>query len=222
MNEQTNQPGEDGRPCSGRSRQRKVVVGLLGGLGAGKTTVGTLLGDLGAEVISADRIVHRFLEDPGVRRQIARVLRCRLPADGSRLRAYLAERIFSSEEDRRAVEAVLHPLVDDVLRKRLAGTKARVVVLDVPLLLEAGMDQYCDLLIFVDAPEQVRRERVAAARSWPHEQFDARQKAQLSVEEKKQHCDVVIDNSRTLEETREQVERLWRKLMRMVRGGHEE
>jgi dephospho-CoA kinase len=87
-----------------------------------------------------------------------------------------------------------------------------VAVLDAPLLLEAGWDELCGALVFVDAPRPLRRQR-ALTRGWTEEQFESREAAQLSVDEKRRRADFAIDNGGDEEDTREQVRRLWPRLL---------
>ena len=193
---------------------RRRTIGLLGGIGSGKTTVGGLFQDLGADLVSADEIVHRLLRQEGVRKRLAAALGCPLPRGDRALRRFLAERIFRAAEDRRRVEGVLHPLVDREIRRRLARrATAPAVVLDVPLLLEAGMTHYCDTLVFVQAPGTVRLSRVEEARGWKPAEVRAREHAQASLAAKRAASDWLIDNGDGLDATRAQVAELWESLV---------
>jgi len=191
-----------------------IVVGLLGGIGSGKSTVGRIFRELGAEVIEADGLVHRFLREPRVRRRLAAALGVGLPEETSRLRRVLARRVFSSERERKLVEEVLHPLVEHEIRERLKKVRpGAVVVLDVPLLVEAGLDRYCSRFVFVDAPESVRAERVHLSRGWRPEEFRAREGAQMELTQKRSLADWIIDNGHDPAATREQVESVWSDLL---------
>jgi dephospho-CoA kinase len=191
------------------------VIGLLGGIGAGKTTVAELFGELGAEVVCADAIVHRLLQERRVRARLSRALASELPADDTALRRALAGRIFGCAEDRRRVEAVLHPLVDREIRRRLGQRRTggpAAVVLDVPLLLEADMAGYCDTLVFIAAPRRERFARVRRSRNWSAAQAHARERVQRGLREKRKVSDWIIDNGKSLARTRGQVRRIWESL----------
>jgi dephospho-CoA kinase len=116
--------------------------------------------------------------------------------------------VFGSLAARRRVERVLHPLVERAIRRRIRASRRRVVVLDVPLLIEAGMREYCHRLVFVEAPRRERRARTAA-RGWTAREFAARERAQLSLAAKRAASDAIIDNGKGLAHTRAQVLGIW-------------
>ncbi len=188
------------------------VIGLLGGVAAGKTLVAQQLARLGAGVLDADRAGHAVLEQPEVIQAIRRrwgpdVLDSRGKVD----RNQLAQRVFGNKEELKHLEAITHPKIAQLLQqqaRQLVQQGASALVLDAPLLLRAGWDRWCDVLVFVDAPEEVRAAR-AAARGWSTEQFRRREAAQEPLEEKRRRAHVVIDNSGPPERTREQVEQFW-------------
>lgn len=194
------------------ARDKRIVIGLLGGIGAGKTTVARLFGEFGAEVVAADALVHGFLRRPAVRRRIEEALDLTLSHDDTALRRQLAERVFTRDEDRGRLEAILHPLVEDEIRRRVRRPGAGILVLDVPLLLEAHMEGYCDRLLFVTTPERKRLRRVARSRNWSTAEVRARQKGQLPLPDKEAAADWTIDNGSRLEETRAQIHEIVRRL----------
>ena len=177
------------------------TIGLLGGIASGKSRVAQLLVDHGAAIIDADQAAHEALDDAGVRQ----ALRQRwgddpFDSNGMLVRRKVAERVFGAEpelaQERRFLEGLIHPKVRQLLTAELAELASqgqRVVVLDIPLLIEAGWAKDCDLLIFVDAPEAARRER-AAKRGWDRNELSWREAAQLPIKEKRAHADVVIEN----------------------------
>lgn len=167
-----------------------VVVGLVGRIAAGKSTVARALAARGAEVIDADRIAHDVLDEPDTRSAVVRrfgagVLR----ADGRVDRAALARIVFGSTPEAGTALAALENLVHPRVRERIAaaldglrdeaataGDARRVVVLDVPLLVQAGWDERCDRIVLVECDEQVRRARMAA-RGWTTEHQEKRDAA---------------------------------------------
>ena len=186
-----------------------IVIGLLGGVGSGKSRVReALAARCSAEVIDADALGHQVLREPEVRRAIAERFGERvLDAEGWIRRGELAKIVFddsqSGREQLRWLESVTHPLISARMSEQLEAARAagkRCVVLDAPVLLKAGWDRFCDHLLFVDAPWERRRERVSA-RGWSEEELRRREAAQESLEYKRSRCDTVIDNGGSWEDT---------------------
>lgn len=197
----------------GPQRPRGFVLGLLGGISAGKTTVAALFADKGADVLSADAIVHRHLARRALRARLARRLGVALPAALPDFKAALARIIFASVRARRKAERVLHPLVDAEIRRRLRRARgARLIVFDVPLLLETRMSRYCDALAFVHAPAAARAARAAKARGWTARELRVREQCQAPLPRKRAASRWRIDNGRGLDATRRQVARIWHEL----------
>ncbi|MBI4259319.1 MAG: dephospho-CoA kinase [Actinobacteria bacterium] len=190
-----------------------LLVGLTGGLGSGKSTVSGLLEERGAVVFDADVLSRRAVE-PGTRghsRVVDRFGAEVLARDGSIDRAALAARVFADPEARLALEAIVHPEVFRLLREGLAplaGTD-RIVVFDAPLLVEAGLQEACDVVVLVTAPREQQVARVVAARGMTEEAAEERIAAQLPDEEKARVADVVIANDGTVEELGARVDALW-------------
>jgi dephospho-CoA kinase len=194
-------------------RTVKPVVGLVGGIGSGKSLVAQLLAEQGGAVIDADHLGHEALRQPEVREQIvARWGTGVLREDGSVNRRAVAAIVFADPAERRALEALVFPWIERGIRAALAEAdrdpRVRFVVLDAAILLETGWREVCDLVVFVDAPRAVRLGRLAAQRGWTEADVAARERAQFPLEEKKARADVVIDNSGDPAQTRRQVEQL--------------
>ena len=164
-----------------------IVIGVVGRIAAGKSTVARLLGDLGAEVLDADRIAHEVLDELEVRGEIAKHFGAEaLDAEGRVRRPMLAGLVFGPTEPHRAaletLEAIVHPRVRRRIEVRLAAIRGAgnagdaVVVLDVPLLIQAGWDGLCDRLLLVECEDQERQRRLAE-RGWTVEQQTARERA---------------------------------------------
>ena len=166
-----------------------IVVGVVGRIGAGKSTVARLLAAHGATVVDADRIAHEVLEEPDVIRDIVTRFGPEVLDEAGRVRrAALAGRVFGPSDaqaaDLRALEGIVHPRVRERIETILAAARAaapaaaapRVVVLDVPLLMQAGWDAICDRLLHVECAEAVRQARLDA-RGWPVAQRAARERA---------------------------------------------
>jgi dephospho-CoA kinase len=200
------------------------VVGLTGGIGSGKSTVGGMLRELGAVLIDADAIVHE-LQAPGtpMLRAIAEAFGPEvIDARGALDRKALAARVFSDAEARRRLGAIVHPPTIAEMGRRLAAAQAAgapLVVLDIPLLLEgkktgtgSAVAFPFEAVIVAWVPEEVAVARAAARDGASVDEIRARVRAQLSLDEKRAMADHVIDNSGTPEETRRQVRALYEQL----------
>ncbi len=180
-------------------------VGLTGGLGSGKSTALAALQRLGAVTLSTDAVVHELYASDGVRNAVVQRWGPGVAPGGSVDRDVIAKRAFASAEERSWLEGLIWPLVGQrVLEFRAAATEAapppRAVVVETPLLFEAGLEGIYDATIAVVAPEEVRAAR-AAARG--HEAVDERAKRQLSQEEKAARASYVVDNRGTVAELEE-------------------
>ena len=189
------------------------TLGLIGGIGSGKSTVASLFARLGAGVVDADAIGHRVLTRP----EVKETLRERWGNDvflsnGELDRKAVAATVFTQTEDgNRKLEFLTdltHPLIqsdiaEELHRLELAGTA--IAVLDAALLLETDWKTGVDRIVFVDAPRNIRLQRILQ-RNWTETQLDAREAMQLPLEFKKSLADWIIDNSRTMEETLHQIE----------------
>jgi dephospho-CoA kinase len=200
------------------------VIGLTGGIGSGKSTVAALLREFGAVVIDADAIVHE-LQAPGspMLRAIAEAFGPEvIDASGALDRKALAARVFSDPAARQRLGAIVHPPTIAEMGRRLAEARARgarVVVLDIPLLLEGRKEGTgsavafpFDAVVVAWVPEEVAVARASARDGATPDEIRARLRAQLSLDEKRAMADHVIDNSGTPEETRRQVHALYERL----------
>jgi len=198
-------------PAAGRGR-RALVVGLVGGIGAGKSAVARAMGELGFVVIDSDREAKAALDRPEVRDELVRWWgKGVLGAEGRVDRKVVAGIVFADAAERRRLEALVHPLVKatraELVRRAAAEGKPGVVV-DAPLLIEAGSDAECDAVVFVDAPRERRLERVRATRGWDEAELTRREAAQLPLEAKRARADAVVLNDADPATLRRRVEAL--------------
>ncbi|MSR45602.1 MAG: dephospho-CoA kinase [Planctomycetes bacterium] len=186
---------------------RPIVIGLLGGIASGKSVARRVLTVAGAAAVDADALAHAVLDLPEVRRALIErhgpaILRPE-PAGGEPPaldRAAVAAIVFANRDHLAHLESLVHPRVSRRLRQQveahLAAAEVPAVVLDVPLLLEqVASVEFCDLLLFVDAPFELRARRVAEHRGWTAAELERREKCQLELGEKQRRADVVFDNS---------------------------
>ena len=196
------------------------LIGLAGGVASGKSLIAEQLRRVGAAVISADKLAHEVLKYEEVKREARRRWGDGIfNADGQIDRVALAKIVFGPPPDGprelEILEQLTHPEVGRLAREeieRLNREKAcAAIVLDVPLLIEAGWNKFCDKIIFVDAPLQTRMKR-ALARGWTEDDFARREARQESLETKRGLADVVIDNSGSVESTQAQIEQFLQSL----------
>ena len=199
-----------------------LLVGLTGGIGSGKSTVARMLAARGAVVLDADAFARDAVAagTPGFRAVVERFGGDVVAPDGELDRAGLAAIVFADDEARRDLEAIVHP---EVRRRLLRSIEAHadaddIVVIDSPLLVEAGQGGSVQLLVVVTAPEEAQLERLAAGRGMSERDVRARMAAQMPLEEKAAKADVVLDNGGDLNDLERQVERLWRDLEARVRA----
>lgn len=194
------------------------IVGLTGGIASGKSTVSRFLAAAGARIIDADALARQVVEPgrPAFQAVVERFGADILKGDGTIDRDRLAAAVFADPAQRAALEGIIHPAVARAMAALLAEIEATapesVVVLDVPLLFEAGMEAGLDLVVVVDAPEAVQLERLMKRSGLSREEALARVRAQITMAEKRRRADVVIDNSGPLASTQSQVAALWRRL----------
>jgi dephospho-CoA kinase len=188
-----------------------IVVGLLGGIAGGKSTVAKLLAERGAAVLDADALAHRELEREEVRARIVRELGPEvLAADGRTIdRRALGERVFADRAALARLEAIVHPGVLAAFERALAAREgAPVLVFDAPLLVEAGALGRCDEVLFVDASREAREAR-ARARGWAPGEIERREARQLPLAEKRARASFVLRNDGDLGEAAAEVARFW-------------
>ncbi len=198
-----------------KEQARPIVIGLVGGIGAGKTAVAKALAQLGCIIIDSDRQAREALDLPAVRDQVVRWWgRNILSQDGKVNRKSVADIIFSDPTQRARLEGLVHPIVKST-RASLVGRAALEgkpgVVIDAPLLFEAGSNTECDAVIFIDAPLQARLARVKE-RGWDAAELARRERAQLTLEEKRARSDEVIVNDSDLAALNTKVEAVFNKL----------
>jgi dephospho-CoA kinase len=176
---------------------------------AGKSLVASQFAQLGCVVVDADLIAHELLRKPAIRRAIQkRFGDAVMDASGEVDRAALATRAFASQEDLEALESMVHP--ETCRRIKAAVEAARrtsvpAVVLDAALILEKGLDNLCGVVVYIRAPDEVRRTRARRSRGWDPSEVTRREAAQVSLKAKQDQADYVIDNSTSPDHTFEQV-----------------
>ena len=191
------------------------VIGLTGGIGAGKSLVADILSDLGARVIDADKVGHEVYA-PGTQGFAAVVEAFGgevVGTDGQIDRARLGEKVFGNAAELQKLTAIVHPLIRQMVDERIAAARrepeVRVVVLEAAILLDSGWDAVTDEVWVVVADAAVIRRRLAEARGLSEAEVDARAAKQMSDAERRSRADVLVENFGTAQELRSEVERIW-------------
>ncbi|MEI2641931.1 MAG: dephospho-CoA kinase [Candidatus Nanopelagicales bacterium] len=188
-------------------------IGLTGGIGSGKSTVAKMFAELGAHVIDADAVAREVVEPrtPGLAALVEEFGNGIL--DGDRLdRTSLAQIVFEDEGARTRLNAIIHPLIGARTAELIAALPPDAVFLhDVPLLVELHLENAYDLVVVVDAPDDVRVSRLVE-RGLTEDDARARIATQATREQRLAVADVVINNSGDLDQLREQVRSAWPKV----------
>ena len=191
------------------------MIGLTGTFGSGKSTVARMFEALGARVLDADQIAHETFRPENPLSEKVRALLGLPPGEPDRRR--IAAKVFADEALRRKLEALVHPYVFGRLREETERLKEGMVVLDVPLLFETGLDETCDRTVFVEAPREAIRTRLGA-KGYSDSDIESRQRAQMPAAEKKRCADFVVDNSGDPGRTQKQVEEIIKKIHHVSKG----
>jgi dephospho-CoA kinase len=189
------------------------VIGLTGGVGSGKSTVAEMLRELGATVIDADEAAHQAYAPgtPGFDAVVAEFGRD-FVRDGAIDRQKLGALVFNDEAALRRLNEIVHPLVREWMAARTAEAFERgdeIVIQDVPLLFENGLERLFSSVLLVYVPEDVQLERLVRGRGVPADRARAIITAQMPIEDKRRRAHHVVDNSGTVDQTRNQVEEVW-------------
>lgn len=193
------------------------IIGLTGGTGSGKSTVSKFLAHLGAVVIDADKVGHEVFK-PGTKawQEVVNAFgQGIISADGTIDRRKLGEIVFSNPDARAKLNQVMHPLIYEQVKSRMEeyGRKGvAIIIVEAPLLLEVGWKSLVDEVWVTSASEATVIKRLKEQKGLSETQSLARVRAQLTDEERIRQANVVIDTDCALDELKEKVEALWRKL----------
>ncbi len=201
-----------------------LLVALTGNIASGKSAVASRLAALGATIIDADLLAREAVAPgtPALDEIVARWGASMRTADGALDRAALRAIVFADPAEREALNAIVHPRVEALRRARIESARsagATIVVCDIPLLFETGLDRAFDCIVLVDAPEEIRRERLMTHRALSRAEADRMIAAQLPVEPKRARATYVIDNAGSIAALHAAVDALWRTLQERARAG---
>ncbi|MES2793092.1 MAG: dephospho-CoA kinase [Planctomycetota bacterium] len=199
------------------------VIGVVGGIGSGKSFFAqTLAKRKNLVIVNADAVGHALLERPEIRDRIQeRFGDGVIAADGKISRRALGQVVFGQSLEHAAakadLEAIVHPPLAAELHRQIleaqAAGQAEAIILDAAILLEAGWRKFCDALVMIDAPPELRWQRVQMTRGWSHSEFEAREASQLSISEKRAAADYIVRNVGSEDEVAQQCLQVLNKIM---------
>ncbi len=183
---------------------RMPVIGLAGGIGSGKSLVASQLGQMGCAVIDVDRLAKELRDLPGTREALGQSFGEEIFAkDGKIDEKALSELVFAPSEEQEGsplarLNAIIHPLVigevGRLIEQYRRPPSPKALILDAPLLFEAGLEACCDAVIFVSSEPATRAQRVLEQRGWSERDWARREKTQIPLDKKLDMSDYVVDN----------------------------
>ncbi len=179
--------------------RKKPIIGILGGIGSGKSTVAAEFAKLGCKVIDADKIAHELLDEPAVKAKVVGLFgRAISDPKGKIDREKLGEVVFVDAQKLSLINEIIHPLVlqraEELIKQYDRQNQVKAIVLDMPLLVEVGWDKRCDKLIFVDCEQKLRLDR-AKKLGFDKNQVKIRENFQISLDNKANLADNMIENN---------------------------
>jgi len=203
------------------AEKKMAVIGLVGGIGSGKSTVARAFADLGCVVSDSDKAGAAVLTRAEVIKELVSWWGDEiLDESGAVDRKKVAGIVFNDREARERLEGLVHPLIHKsrhaLIEKCRMDGGIRGVVVDAPLLYEAGVDSECDAVVFVQTPKRIRAQRVQETRGWDEMELDRREKAQMGLEHKHRQADYIVANGGSLDELPAQVTRILEEIERSI------
>jgi len=196
----------------------KPIIGLFGGIGAGKSRVAAEFAALGCLVVDSDELNHEMLRRAAVLAELRRWWGDGVVTpDGGPDRRRIGEIVFADPAQRERLERLLYPLIaaarEHMIRDGENDPAVKAIVLDSPLLLENNLDRLCDRIVFVDTSEKLRLQRLQDSRNWDQRHLRRREQWQWPLARKLARADFVIHNDGTLHELRPQVADIFRRIV---------
>lgn len=193
---------------------KKIIIGITGEVKAGKTTIAGFFKELGANVIDCDSIVHILLKKNGeIKEKLIKYFGQDIIKGSEVSRKILAEKAFSSFSSWKKLNEIIHPKVIRKLKAQVKFSRAKIQVIDAPLLFESGLDSFCDYIIFVKSKPEIRKKRLKAANiKW--DEVLKRENYLLPNNQKICKANFVVNNNGGLEELKEKAREIFNSLKR--------
>lgn len=196
------------------------IIGLTGNIGSGKSTVAKTFEELGAKVIDADGIARAVVEPgkPALKELISEFGEVILNDDGTLNRKHVADAVFNDEAKRERLNSIIHPRILEQINEYIDKYRAdgeEIVIIEAALLVEKrGLINFIDKLIVVSVDRETQIERVVTRDNLGRDEIVSRIESQMSNEDKTRQADFIIDNTKSIENTRNQVEKIWKSLIK--------
>ncbi len=191
--------------------KEKIIVGLTGNLGSGKSTVGNFLKELGADVINADEIGHEVLKH--VKNEVVKRFGNEIVNEYGEIdRKALAYRAFESKETVEILNSIVKPHIVKLIDDLVKNSRARIVVVDGALIFEYNMEDYFDYIVYVYTPEEMSIERFMKRTGYPRDMAKKILSYQMPASLKKEKADFIIENTGTIEDLRKKALDVWEKI----------
>ncbi len=195
-------------------KQQIKVIGIVGGIASGKSTIAGMLESLGADVIDADKICHQLINTKDIALDITKKWGNHVQdIHGKIKRHVLAEIVFSDREELSALNRIIHPKAIEQIKSRISKLRneavTQAIVLDAALLVESNLTNICNIVLFVDTNKERCKVRVQNNRKWPLDEITKREKFQGLLPQKREIADVVINNNHSKEDTLNQIKDFW-------------
>ena len=193
-----------------------MIIGLTGGIASGKSTVSKYLAEKGFKVYDADRIAKDISEKKSVQKEIITTFGDKiLDENGNVDRKKLKEIVFKNKEKLKQLNAIIHPKVIDFYKELKEQNTDKIIIFDVPLLFESGIDKFCDKILVVISDYKIQLNRIVERDKIDRDLAEKIIKSQLSNEERIKKADVVIENNSSLEDLFEKVERFCERIWKL-------
>ncbi len=195
-------------------RDKRLILGLTGSFGSGKTMVAKIFKSFGAKVIDADKIAHRIIKPQSqIYQKIISIFGKNILKKNKTIdREKLAQIVFNNKNLLKKLNQIMHPQIIKIIKSQIKNYKSKIIILDAPLLIEAGLANLVDKLIVVKAKKKEQIERLQAKLPLQKREILKRIKAQIPLQDKVRLADFVIDNSATIKNTKRQVAQIRRVL----------
>jgi len=189
---------------------KKPVIGILGGIGSGKSTTAAEFEKLGCGLIDADKIAHQLLDEPDIKKKVTEAFGSSILNKDNKIdRKKLADIVFADRAKLEQLNNIIHPAVleraEQLIEEFNSRPEIKAIVLDMPLLVEVGWEKRCEKLIFIDCKEQIRAERSKKTHLFDENKLKIRENFQISLDKKQGIAENTIDNNSELSSLKKQV-----------------